>query len=361
MQRDLKTRCFFRPEENNTTPLSSTQKTLLPFNKNGSKVRKYNIMCAAFTVLFCVSFAFSSKTRHFVKPGGNGNGSSWQDATNNLQAVLKKAKPGDEIWVAQGLFLPTNDFNRKTSFVIPNDVQVFGGFSGVENSLSERKPTEYPTVLSGNIGSHDMQDNTCNVVRFKGASEKTLLDGFVISGGYANDYAYVSGSRSRSGAGVYNDGSEKESTPTIRNCVFVDNFALDGGAVYNNAQKNGTAIVRFEHCQFLKNTAALDGGCLFNDGRKNGLAKAIFSHCIFKNNLANYGGAIFSFSSKIDSGIEAESCAFSENISRVSGGAVFQVGRESSGESKSRMSNCLFENNQAYHKDTQDNGFLMLD
>ncbi len=41
----------------------------------------------------------------YVKPHGNGNGSSWAAAAG-LQAALGSAANGDEIWVASGIYTP---------------------------------------------------------------------------------------------------------------------------------------------------------------------------------------------------------------------------------------------------------------
>ncbi|HLP94587.1 MAG TPA: hypothetical protein VK168_11155, partial [Saprospiraceae bacterium] len=103
-----------------------------------------------------------AQTRYYVNAaaGGQNTGISWPDAFNTLHAALNIAQAGDEIWVAEGIYLPTNVADRTASFVVPNGIQLYGGFSGQESSLSERQWQQHPVLLSGNIGAPD--DSTDN-------------------------------------------------------------------------------------------------------------------------------------------------------------------------------------------------------
>ena len=71
-------------------------------------------------------------------------------------------------------------------------------------------------------------------------------------------------------------------TPTIRECVFTDNHAYVGGAIYAT---NSNALV--EDCMFLSNPAVHQGGAIYVD---NG--QSVVRSCYFEGNTANYGGAI---------------------------------------------------------------------
>src|SRR5690606_27744008 len=100
----------------------------------------------------------------YVKKGETGAGTSWQDAAADLHMVLQTAAYGDQIWVCEGIYTPTQCTScsyddRNTSFVIPDGVEVYGGFAGVENSLSERDFLERKTVLSGDIDSDSAPGN----------------------------------------------------------------------------------------------------------------------------------------------------------------------------------------------------------
>ncbi len=125
--------------------------------------------------------------------GGN-NGSSWGNAYTDLQSALAVAGASDQIWVAEGTYLPTNGSNlpedvedpREVSFNINNGVQVYGGFAGGETSLAQRDIRANPTILSGNIGENGQADNSYHVVDITGSTASTIIDGFTVTGGQAD-------------------------------------------------------------------------------------------------------------------------------------------------------------------------------
>src|SRR3712207_9023372 len=60
------------------------------------------------------------------------------------------------------------------------------------------------TILSGDIGAvNDAADNSYHVVTSAGADSTTVLDGFTVQGGNANDGP---------GGGMYNSGRDRKST-----------------------------------------------------------------------------------------------------------------------------------------------------
>lgn len=74
---------------------------------------------------------------------GGDDGSSWDDAFLDLQDALSGAADGDEIWIAEGTYLPTDGTDRTASFVPPNGVTLYGGFpsGGVHLTIVIPKPT----------------------------------------------------------------------------------------------------------------------------------------------------------------------------------------------------------------------------
>ncbi len=65
-------------------------------------------------------------------------GTSWAAAFPNLHDALNAAQPGDEIWVAQGVYKPTDGSDRMAHFVLPSGTGVYGGFLGTETARDAR-------------------------------------------------------------------------------------------------------------------------------------------------------------------------------------------------------------------------------
>ena len=128
------------------------------------------------TTLVYLALSLNASTI-FVKLGSTGSGTSWKDATGDLNAALFIAQAGDEIWVGQGTYYPTNNpKDRKAAFNIPPGIRVYGGFAGNETSLEQRDFRVTKTILSGNIGAkEDYADNSYTVVYIKNADEYTTV------------------------------------------------------------------------------------------------------------------------------------------------------------------------------------------
>ena len=288
-------------------------------------------------------FAYQGTTQViFVKQGATGTGTSWQNALGNLNTALEQAAFGDEIRVATGTYHPTTTADRNAAFAIPDGVKVYGGFAGTESSLEERNLSLSPTILSGEIGTPGIADNSFNVVVTKNVSSSTLIDGFIISDGNASGEGQEA-SRNRSGGAWYNDGSAGgSSNPTINNCVFRENFGRDGAALYNNGIE-GESSPTLTNCTFINNEAGLDGGAIYNNGRNRGKSNPVLQNCTFEKNVGTYGGAIFS---AIDDGVcnlYLENCSFKENMAYLRGGAVFSMNGKQS--CYLEFSDCIFDGN----------------
>ncbi|MCP4129344.1 MAG: DUF11 domain-containing protein, partial [Gammaproteobacteria bacterium] len=99
------------------------------------------------------------------KTTGANNGASWSDAFTSLQSALDIAHAGHQIWVAEGVYTPSqrsekND-PRSATFKLIGGVALYGGFAGIpgqEGDLSLRDWQAYPTVLSGDIDGNDLVD-----------------------------------------------------------------------------------------------------------------------------------------------------------------------------------------------------------
>lgn len=219
-----------------------------------------------------------------------GDGSSWATAVAQLADALKaaaqinSATPGmvKEIWVTSGtyypLYTPVTELDngdpvsmRDRTFMLVQDVPVYGGFNGTEISAGERSPvTGKGTVLSGDIGlPGDLSDNTYHVVTAIGDGTKvafSALGNLTITGGNAN------------GASSY---SLNGNTPLQR----------QGGGVYL-----GKANLAFTNCLFTGNRALKKGGAIMNVSGAISVSNSTYIvNCTFADNDAEAGKAIYNY------------------------------------------------------------------
>jgi predicted outer membrane repeat protein len=124
---------------------------------------------------------------------GSNDGSSWQDAYNYLQDALAMWSPGDQIWVADGIYKPDQGGgktpgDRGATFQLISGIVIKGGYAGYgAPDPNERDIELYETILSGDIGTVGVNtDNSYHVVTGSGTDETAILDGFTITAGNAN-------------------------------------------------------------------------------------------------------------------------------------------------------------------------------
>ncbi|MEW6076645.1 MAG: choice-of-anchor U domain-containing protein [Thermodesulfobacteriota bacterium] len=236
---------------------------------------------------------------------GNNDGLSWGNAFLTLQDALVIAVPGDQIWAAAGTYYPDEgagqtDGARSSSFDIPSDVEVYGGFGGtngagggiLETGLDQRDWRNNITILSGDLnqddtGGGDNSENAYQVVTFDGVSPQTVLDGFTITAGNADSGYAV-------GGGIYNDslGSGAVSSPTISNCTISNNHAdWSGGGVFNGTNSGSTSNPTLTNCVISRNSSSFGGG-ICNNTNDQCTCSPILLNCVISGNEANSGGGI---------------------------------------------------------------------
>ena len=236
---------------------------------------------------------------------GAHSGKSWEDALTDLPAAIAMSMSGVKIWVAEGSYTP--GATRDSTFQLKNGVEMYGGFpqGGGDGSFEARDPWAHPTTLSGEIGNPSSRaDNCYHVVTGSGTDETTILDGFVVTGGYANGAA-----PHESGGGMYNAGGN----PLVQNVVFRRNYADHyGGGMENKAASPLIVNVKFEG-----NVAAtFDGGGLDNfQGSAPTLINVLFSG----NYARRYGGGVANWGSSP----HMINATFTGNQSGNSGGGIF--------------------------------------
>ena len=335
------------------------------------------------TLLICIAGLLSAQIV-YVEPFGNGNGTSWSDASS-LQSALLSAPSDTEIWVKGGVYNPVicnpcTQLQREISFDIPTGVRVYGGFNGTETSLDQRDVNGNVTVLSGDIDGDGTGINNSNtVVYFRNVSNQTVLDGFRVRDGQAdfNDTSDIS--KRRRGGGIYNDGSDVggNSNPIIRNCVIEDNYSSNqgggmynesifsgstaplmedclfknnksnlGGGVFNNAREGDSSPI-YTRCQFVENEAFATGGAVYTFGKlAMGFGNPKFTNCLFKGNIANSSGAVYGLGATGGNVItEIVNCTFVEN--QAGTGAAVYVNASDEGDCTTNVTNCIFWGNTA--------------
>ena len=284
--------------------------------------------------------------RRVTTAGDAGNdGSSW--AAMTLQAALAASTmESDQVWIAQGTYLPdaTDVFE---TFNIPAGVLVYGGFEGDEASFTPDNPLTstnedtrdrnattgtlvHKTVLSGDLEGNDLDltdrsearyvathvDNSFAVVIITGAG--VTLNGVTIQGGNV-------GTRTEGefvGAGLHS----VFANTTVVSCTFTNNnAATKGGGAYFGEEATLT------DCTFTNNHAIIGGGggAYFN-------ALATLTNCVFTDNVGNFfgGGAVFHEAKLTD-------CSFENNeATRLSAGGAFFFGAAT-------LTRCVFIDNTA--------------
>jgi len=218
----------------------------------------------------------------------NGPGTAWANAYDNLEEALSEAASGDELWVADGTYYPTDRTKPSNPasvvFRVREGVWVFGGFQGLsrsgggEDELGQRNAELYETILSGDIDQDEVYDND-------NAENILLAEGDVI-----DDDARWNGFTIRDAWGrgiIIGQGA----WPVFARCVIT---GCEGGAAIDNAVLETTLVppegpARFLACTFHDNyTIYHGGGAIVVSG------DAEFINCLaYKNSCGNTGSFLF--------------------------------------------------------------------
>jgi len=262
-----------------------------------------------------------------------GDGTGWGAAFTYLQDALDAAVSGDEIRVAQGTYKPDQYSTqpagsglRTDTFQLINGVTIRGGYAGLgEPDPDARDIHTYETTLSGDIGSvSDLWDNSYQVVTGINVDHTAVLDGATITGGNADAEGIDPYDR---GSGMRNS----QSSPTLINCTFVENWSFDGGAMHNSDGSSPTLT----HCTFIDNATERGGGAINNQGQSS----PTLTHCTFTYNSAGWGGGAINNVGGSDATFI--NCLFSYNSAGWGGGGMDNMGSDPA------VINCTFSGNWA--------------
>jgi predicted outer membrane repeat protein len=274
----------------------------------------------------------------------SGDGLSWPTAYNDLQDALDDAASSAGfviIYVADGTYTPRDTGDRTTTFQLIDEVVMLGGYAGYGAPEPNVRDVEvYETILSGDLDGNDVEvadpcdllneptrsENCYHVVTGSGTNATAVLDGFTITGGYADGPVSGPEIEKRSGGGIYNE----QGSPTIINCIISWNFALVQGGGVGNYYDSDPAL---SNCSINNNMANTWGGGISN---KFGCMVTI-TNCTFSNNTAGEGGGMYSYN---DAEITLIDCIFNGNTTDYDGGGIYH-----SGVAPATLTNCDFIGN----------------
>lgn len=281
----------------------------------------------------------------YVKPTGTGDGSSWDNASGDLQKMIDEladnnvSQQAGEVWVAAGTYKPQSQLisgmNYSASFRMRDGISVYGGFAGNETSKQERakgtmpwdftnvtvlEAAYYESKLAWTNSKWTVGSDSRHVVWFAPMSGEsdftriTTLDGVTVQGGYAQGNTGLDDFKTDCGGGVYMDGANAY----LSNCIVRENYATgNGGGVYlkngrvqtsliynNNADADGGAVYvenrGLVHRSILTNNSALNGAgvYLYNGAEASSddpdhPEYLILSTCVVSNNTVRGNGAVY--------------------------------------------------------------------
>jgi predicted outer membrane repeat protein len=313
----------------------------------------------------------SQATVYHVRENGSDtkDGKSWDNSFATIQKALDNVKYGDEIWVGQGTYYPSNKIDsinlRYNYLSLIDDIGLYGGFPPNGNpDKNSRNFENYKTLISGDIGvKQDTSDNSYYLIGLFDSlslNKGAIIDGFAFQFTSYSFYIYkcnvkivncsftenyygcifnTYGKIDFENCKFYNNDffsavgailSYSTYPITVRNTIFENNrsiYSSFGIGIYNG----NSADIEISDCSF-KNNSCSSGGCIFNPG-----GKLIVKRTKFINNSSEYdGGAIHSTGE-----LTVSNCLFADNfINNGYGGAIYTIGN-------SNIYNSTFINNHS--------------
>ncbi|QJB36402.1 gliding motility-associated C-terminal domain-containing protein [Chitinophaga oryzae] len=277
---------------------------------------------------------------------GANNGSSWLNASRDLQAMINLSVAGDEIYVAAGTYQPAVG----ASFRLKEGVKLYGGFPhGGDPVFADRNWMSFQTILRGD-GVRRLFGNPMFM------TAQTVLDGFHMTGGSSEQggiaYLYdadirIANCRFFDNTNTINQGGIlflNESAPVIQDCIFENNNSVAQGGVIvsffsspqisscvfsNNRSTSNAGIINFlnegapviDRCLFLNNTSR--AGLLGHSG-----GTPFFSNCVFANNTGGPYCILSASSGESGTAITLAGCLIYNNTANNTsgGGLIYNAG-----------------------------------
>ena len=134
-------------------------------------------------------------------------------------------------------------------------VTVYGGYPEYSENPNpkdeDRDPIKYRTELNGNLNGSELNEGLYHLVRIEAGANITI-DGYAFTHAYAAGTAYMP-----YGGGVLIGSMDQSSEPTtvkLKNCIFENNTAADGGAIATMPDAVNVTL-ELENCIINNNTS----------------------------------------------------------------------------------------------------------
>ncbi len=218
---------------------------------------------------------------------GDGNELHVPSEYETIQAAIDDCNEGDTVVIASGTY--TGSGNRDLNFK--------GKAITVRSTNPDNPAVVAATIIDCN-GSES--DNHCGFSFHNNEDSNSVLSGITITSAYG----------SFGGAILC-----QNSSPSIINCNFVNNFVSGGGGGIHNSYSSPTLI----NCVFRNNSSEWIAGAL-----RNHTSSPLVINCLFTGNSANYGGAIQN--QNISSNPTLINCTFTGNTASSWAGGILNAG-----------------------------------
>ena len=228
---------------------------------------------------------------------GSNDGSSWADAFTDIQDALTTVIEGSNIWIAKGTYKASASNRDATFDILKENVSIYGGFAGTENSIEDRVLGANATILSGDLNDNDVNvtdfpsnygnstrngDNSYHLINITATGESLLLDGLTISDAHTNVSATETGGAIIKDKSIYN--------LTLKNCIIKDNVSRNTNAgllaefELNNPTGQRASLV-IENCQFINNMSR-EGSGIYMHAKIDTNVDVTITNTLFDSNVA---------------------------------------------------------------------------
>jgi len=151
----------------------------------------------------------------YVSADGNGDGTSWEEANQNLGAAVKlNSLVSRDIWIKEGTY--HGDTNADFAYTFTNAANVVGGFAGTETAANQRNAALHPVILDGQNQRGILKARLSN-----NTNQKIKLTDITLQNGY----------------------SEKG------NCIELNGQVMGNYLIVRNCQSDSGTVVGLSECK----------------------------------------------------------------------------------------------------------------